>query len=110
MIEAFKKTNEAFFMMLARSFLGRMENDLLYRGGTAASVIAVMDKNLYATKKITELMNENAPLRHSYDRYPADCRADPIRWNVNYRLGAKGGRRAELLKDPDYMAVLNKYR
>lgn len=110
MIKTFDETKDAFFIMLAKSFLGRMENDLLFRGGTDEDVIAIMDKNLYATKKLTELMNENEALNHSYDRYPAECRENPLKWNLNYRLDAKVGRRAELLKNEAYMNVLSKYR
>ena len=55
MLNAFEETGEAFFLLLARSFLGRMENDLNYQGGTDEQVIAVMDKNLYTTKIMEEL-------------------------------------------------------
>ena len=50
MLNAFEETGEAFFILLASSFLVRMENDLCFRGGTDEQVISVMDKNLYATK------------------------------------------------------------
>ena len=52
MLNAFDETGEAFFLMLARSFLGRMENDFSYRGGTDEQVTAIMDKNLCVTKKL----------------------------------------------------------
>ncbi len=110
MIKAYDETNDAFFMMLAQSFLGRMENDLFYRGGTDEDVIAVMDKNLYAVKQIAGLMKENESLKHSYDRHSAEYREDPLRWNLHCRLDAKDGRRAELLKNEAYMEVLNKYK
>lgn len=48
----YRETKEAFFLMLAESFLGRMENDLYYRGGTDEQIIAVMDKDLYAKKAV----------------------------------------------------------
>lgn len=34
MLTAFKETEEVFFLTLAKSFLGRIKNDLCYRGGT----------------------------------------------------------------------------
>jgi transcriptional regulator with XRE-family HTH domain len=110
MLTAFEQTGEAFFLMLAKSFLGRMENDLCHRGGTDEQIIAVMDKNLYATKKLEELRGENEPLNHSFDRYSEAARNDLLRYNLHCRINATGGRRAELLKNPAYKAVLDKYR
>ncbi|MBQ7335719.1 MAG: helix-turn-helix transcriptional regulator [Clostridia bacterium] len=110
MLNAFEKTGEAFFLMLAKSFLGRMENDLTYRGGADDQVITVMDKNLYATKKLEELRTKNKSLDHACDRYSADARENLFVWNLNYRANATGGRRAELLKNPAYVEVLNKYK
>ena len=110
MLNAFEETGEAFFLMLAKSFLGRMENDLSYRGGTDEQVIAVMDKNLYAAKRLDALKAENEPLQHSFDRYSSDTQKNLLEWNLNCRVNAKGGRRGELLKNPAYVEVLNKYR
>ena len=110
MLSAFEKTGEAFFLMLARSFLGRMENDLYFRGGTDEQVIAVMDKNLHTTKMIEELRGENEPLNRAHDRYGEGKRDDFFKAALDYRLKATGGRRAELLKNPDYRAVLEKYQ
>ena len=69
MLNAYKETKEAFFLMLAESFLGRIENDLYYRGGTDEQIIAVMDKNLYAKKLLEEARGENEPLNRAFDRY-----------------------------------------
>ncbi len=55
-------------------------------------------------------MNKNDSLKHSYDRHSAEYREYPLKWNLHYRLDAKDGRRAELLKNKAYMEVLNKYR
>lgn len=110
LLSAFEETGEAFFLLLAKSFLGRMENDLCYRGGTDDQVIAIMDKNLYATKKIEELRATNEPLNRSFDRYSAEARNNLLEWNLNCRSDAAFGRRAELLKNPAYISVLDKYR
>ena len=110
MVNAFEETGEAFFIMLAQAFLGRMENDLCYRGGTDEHVIAVMDKNLYATKKIEELRAENEPLDRSFDRYSEAMRGNILKFNLDYRANATTGRRAALLKNSAYVEVLNKYR
>ncbi len=110
MLKIFEETGEAFFLVLAKSFLGRMENDFCYRGGTDSHVIMIMDKNLYATKKLEELRNENDALNSSFDRYFEDARNDLLKFNIDYRANAKEGRRAELLKNNEYKAILDKYR
>ena len=111
MLRAFAQTGEDFFLMLARSFLGRMENDLYYRGGSDAEVIAVMDKNLSVTKEFSARMKENAPLYHSYmDGRHSVIGKDLFRWLLQDRSTASGGRRAALLQNPAYTAVLDKYK
>ena len=110
MLNAFEETGEAFFLVLAKSFLGRMESDLCYRGGTDEQIIAVMDKNLYAIKLLEELKGENPALLHSFDRYPEAMRENLLKFNLNYRLNATNGRRAELLKNPEYRTVLENYK
>ena len=109
-LAAFEDTGETFFMMLAQSFLGRIENDLYYRGGTDEQVIAVMDKNLYAKKMLHELRADNEALDRSFDRFPEDSRDNRFKFNLDYRANATKGRRAELLGNPEYVKVLDKYR
>ncbi len=110
MLDAFEKTGEDFFLVLAQSFLGRMENDLCYRGGSEEGVIAVMDKNLYAAKFLSQRMKENQPLRKSYNgRRPAEMHDKLFERLMDSHSHATGGRRAELLQNPAYTEVLNKY-
>jgi len=109
-LAAFEDTGETFFLMLAQSFLGRIENDLYYRGGTDEQVIAVMDKNLYAKKMLHELRADNEALDRSFDRFPEDSRDNRFKFNLDYRINATKGRRAELLGNPEYVKVLEKYR
>ena len=109
MINAFEETGEAFFLMLARSFLGRMENDLYYRGGTDEQVTAIMDKNLYVTKKAEDMRKANEALNRAFDSY-GEAGKNYFKYNLDYRANAKGSRRAALLKNPEYKAVLDKYR
>ena len=110
MLHAFEETGEAFFLVLARSFLGRMENDLCYRGGTDEQVITVMDKNLCVTKMAEDMRRENEALNRSFERHREAMSANFFKFRLEYRSNAKGGRRAELLKNPEYRAVLDKYR
>lgn len=111
LLDAFEQTGEDIFILMAASFLGRMENDLTYRGGAAEDIIAVMEKHLHAVKLLTERMEESDVLRLAY----GDGRAylhdvSLLQWNLNYRKGATNGRRAELLQDPAYASVLDAYR
>jgi len=110
-LRAFEETDEDFFLIQAYFFLIRMENDLYFRGGTAEQIAAVMDPLLFAAKKLTERMKDHDPLFHAY----WDCRSfeapcDLFARVLNSRKDAKSGKRAELLKNPTYAAVLNKYR
>jgi len=110
LVKAFEETGEAFFLMIANSFLGRMENDFCYRGGTEEQVIAVMDKYLYTTKMLEALKGEKESLKHSFDRYSEAARENLLKYTLDSRTGTVGGRRAELIKNPAYKAVLDKYR
>lgn len=110
MLKAFEETEEAFFLMIAQSFLGRMENDLCCRGGTDEQIIAVMDKNLHATKMVEEYRANNTALHHAFDRFSAKAQGDFFAFKLNYRLNATEGRRAELLKNDAYIAILDKYK
>ena len=110
MLNAYRETKEAFFLMLAESFLGRIENDLYYRGGTDEQIIAVMDRELYAKKLLEEARGKNAPLNRAFDSYSEGVRQNILRYTIACRTGATDGRRAELLKNPKYIAVLDKYR
>ena len=110
MLNAYRETKEAFFLMLAESFLGRIENDLYYRGGTDEQIIAVMDRELYAKKLLEEARGKNAPLNRAFDSYSEGVRQNILRYTLACRTGATDSRRAELLKNPKYIAVLDKYR
>jgi len=110
MLRAFDETGEAFFLMLAKSFLSRMENDFCYRGGTDEQVILTMEKHLYAAKRLEELRAENAPLDGAYDRWFKEARENHFKFLLQQRANAAGGRRKELLKNPEYRAVLDQYR
>ena len=110
MLRAFEETGEAFFLVQAKTFLGRMENDLCYHDGTDEQVIAVMEKNLFATKLLEQLRAENEALSHAVGRYGEAAQENLLRFHVDKRTNAKVGRRAELLKNPAYRAVLDKYR
>ena len=108
LLEAFDQTSEDFFLLIAQSFLLRVENDLYYRGGSDEQVIAVMDRGLHATKLLSDRVLDNAPLRQAYSCHGGD--ASPLQTVLSYHTHATGGRRAELLKNPAYTAVLDRYK
>lgn len=105
LLEAFEETGEVFFLVLARALLSRIENDLLFRGGTDEQVIAVMDKNLYVAKKLTEQAKSNKALCVALYKGESLFESEQ-----QYRLEAQDGRRADLLKNTAYIEVLNKYK
>lgn len=105
---AYDETGEPFFLMIAESFLGRMENDLTYRGGADEQVTAVMDLHLSALKELQTLRADNEPLNRSFDQWCWGELDDLFARALNFRVNG-GGRRAELLKNPEYAAVLKKY-
>lgn len=108
--QAYAETGDDFFLVLGSGFLDRMENDLVYRGGTDEEIIPVMEKHLSMLQILSQHMKENDALYHAYDRFPDETQEDMLSWNLQYRLHAKGGRRAELLQNPAYTEVLKKYR
>jgi transcriptional regulator with XRE-family HTH domain len=110
LLDAFETTGEAFFLVLAKSFLGRMENDLCYRGGSDEQIIAVMEMHLRTEKMLEEQRADNLPLNHAFDRYSPEARADLFQYNLRYRCNAENGRRAELLQNPAYRAILDQYK
>ena len=108
LLDTFEQTDEDLFLLIAQSFLLRMENDLYYRGGSDEQVITVMDKNLHVTKLLSERVQDNAPLREAYSCHCGDT--SPLQMVLSYHIHATGGRRAELLKNPAYAAVLDQYK
>lgn len=111
LLNAFMETNDDFFLVIAESFLDRMDNDLTYRGGNDDEVIPVVDKRLYAAKLLTERMSLNETLYKAYcDIHRDAVQSGYLGWIINYRLNAKDSRRAQLLNNAAYVEVLNKYR
>lgn len=108
LLNAHEQTGEDFFLLMAQSFLLRMESDLTYRGGSDEEVIAVMEKNLYAARLLSERVQGNEPLRRAYSCHCGD--GSPLQMVLGYHLGPSSGRRGELLKNSDYAAVLAQYR
>ena len=56
------------------------------------------------------MRTKNEALNRAFDRYGEAKSRNFFKFNLDYRSNAKSGRRAELLKNPDYRAVLDKYK
>lgn len=111
MLNALDETGDVFFAGLAEAFLGRMRNDLTYRGGSDEDIISVLDMNLYAAKKISDAVKEDDAVRQAYFSQRAHVTADSfLSWIVDWLLTPNSQRKAELLENPAYVEVLNKYR
>ena len=111
MLKCFDETNDIFFAGLAEAFLGQTRGNLMYYGGDDEDVITILDMNLYAAKKIAETEKEDHAVHEAY--FPARVSVeenDFLLWIVNSLLNPKDERRAELLKNPEYRAILDKYR
>lgn len=110
--EAYQKTGNDVFLIIAQSFLGRMENDLCYRGGTGGEVAKVMDARLHTLALLSERVRENAAMREAvFDKnyFWTGADGDLARYYASSRKNAKESRHAELLNDPEYLSVLEKY-
>ncbi len=105
----YDSTKEEFFLVEAESFMGRMANDLCFRGGTVAQIVRVTDRRLSLTKKLSEIMKPHTPLYDAvFENIPEEGETY-FEWTVNVILNYKYGRKAELLENEEYLAVLKKY-
>ena len=111
MLNALDETGDIFFAGLAEAFLGRIRNDMTFRGGADEDIVAVLDMNLYAAQKIAEAIKTDNSVHQAYFPDRVSVTADDfLVWIVESLLHPRGGRHAELLNNPEYVAVLNKYK
>lgn len=111
LLTAIDETNDIFFSGLAEAFLNRIRNDMTFRDGCNEDIVTLLDMNLCAAQKISEAVKHDESVRQAYFPERVNVSADDfLSWLVESLLNAQEGKHAELLKDPDYVAVLNKYR
>ncbi len=111
LLSALDETGDIFFAGLAEAFLNRMRNDFTFRGGDDESIITLLDMNLYAAQKIARAVKHDEAVHQAYFPDRVNVTSDDfLAWLVESLLNAQEGRHAELLNNPDYVAVLNKYR
>ena len=111
MIDALNETGDIFFAGLAEAFLNRLRNDMTFRGGADEDIIALLDMNLYAAQRIADAVQTDNAVHQAYfpDRVSVTA-TDFLGWLVDSLLNPGGGRHKELLDNPSYKAVLEKYR
>lgn len=110
--EAYQKTGDDVFLIIANGFLGRMENDLCCRGGADGDVARVMEKRLQTLAILGENAWNNGVMKEAVfakNSFWAGAEDDPAGYLAVSRKAAKDGRRAELLKCPEYLSALEKY-
>ena len=111
MIRCFDETEDIFFAGFAEAFLGQTRGFLMYRGGDDEDIVVILDMNLYVAKKIAEAEKEDNSVHEAY--FPKRVSVeenDFLVWIVNSLLTPKDKRRAELLQNPEYRAILDKYK
>ena len=111
MIRCFDETEDIFFAGLAEAFLGQTRGFLMYCGGDDKNIVVILDMNLYVAKKIAEAEKEDNSVHEAY--FPKRVSVeenDFLVWIVNSLLTPKDKRRAELLQNPEYRAILDKYK
>lgn len=110
-IDVSKQTKEPFFIMIAYAFLGRMENDLIYLKGSDDNIIKIMDLHLYAIQILNEFLKENSMLQKVFEEnHPSITDKDILKWYIKYYQKDEKNKRKELLKNPLYINVINKYK
>ncbi len=103
-----QESGETFFLVQARSIYGRLYNDLKNRGGEDGDVIRTFDKFLMTTEKLVKAAKTDKSLFDAFISYQNTD--DYLQWIIDYYTNAKNQRNDELRKNPEYIAVLEKYR
>ena len=80
MLKANSETGETIFTVMARTLLGRLLNDLHYRGGDEADISRVTAKHLAAAKLMIDASQCDRSLSdYITGRFGSD---DPLKWNA----------------------------
>lgn len=110
-IDALNETNDVFFAGLGEAFLSRIRNKLTNTDATEDTIVSLLDMHLFAAKKISDSILGDEALHQAYFKERENVREDNfLDWVLSYIVNPSGGRRADLLKSPDYKAVIDKYR
>ncbi|MBE6562298.1 MAG: helix-turn-helix transcriptional regulator [Ruminococcaceae bacterium] len=111
MLNALDETGDIFFAGLAEAFLGRIRNDMTFRGGYDEDIVTILDMNLYAAQRIAEAVKNDDAVHQAYFPERISVTADDfLTWIVDNLLNPQNSRHSELLKNNEYISVLNKYK
>lgn len=103
--------NDGYFISQAESIYGRLRNDLIARdsrGGTAEDIIRITGKYFSALSKLCETAKGNTPMSDALIK--SHHTDDLLSRAVESTLNWKNPRNVELLKNPEYTAVIEKYK
>ena len=103
---------EVYFLVQAHSLFGRLHNDLKnrtqFRCAAVKDIARIMDKFLQVTRTISEWSKTDKALYGALiEHLETD---DFLEWTVDYYASETSQRTKELMEDPEYAAVLQKYR
>ena len=111
MLDLVDETDDAFFAGLAEGFIGRIRNDMTFRGGEDKDIVALLDLNLRAAEKIAESEKINKAVHDAYFSHSISVEeSDFLTWIVNAHLNPSFPKHKELLNNPEYVRVLKKYQ
>ena len=80
-------------------------------GGSDEAVVALLDMHLYTAKMISDSVSTDEAVHQAYFPERKNVKENNFfDWVVSYIANPNGGRRAELLENPDYKAILEKYK
>ena len=111
MIDILDETGDVFFAGLAEGFIGRIRNDMTFRGGDEKDIIALLELNLRVAEKIAEAEKVDKTVHEAYFSHSISVEEkDFLTWMVNAHLHPSYPKHKELLNNPEYVKVLEKYR
>ena len=103
-----KDRGAAYFIVQARSIYGRLFTDLKARGGAVGDCARLLDKFLSATEKLVALAGEDKSLYDAFIGYQNTD--DYLKLMIDCYAGGGDPRSAELREDPEFKAVIEKYK
>lgn len=102
-----KQGNEAYCLIEFTAF-ACLSSYLTHHGGSTSDIIRYREKELAAAKACSELANKNDIVReHLVKTYGT---GDLLKWMLDWLSNTNQKENVDLIKNPDFLAVLNKYR
>ena len=96
---------------LAEAFISQVRNYLTFKSGDEADIVALLDLNLYTADKIAEREKIDKAIHEAY--FPnriSVTEKNFLTWIVNAHLNPSFEKHKDLLNNPEYVKVLEKYK